>query len=275
MLTLKEIYPNINPDDRVIFIGFDPRETMAYLIAKFSIERRSPNVKVLPLYAKDLRQSGVYTREMKVEGTTGQFVDVLENRPHSVEFSFTRFLVPHIARSLGLRGWVMFADCDFLFLNNLNKLFDLLDSEPSTVPLAVVQHDFKPVNTTKMDGVSQLGYNKKLWSAFMCFKVDSPCYDNLTPMVVNTALGSYLHQFLWFDTAKYNMINLPETYQFIPNHSDKPGLIPNIIHYTEIAPWFRGMDHCDWSEPWWDEVQAFKYNLMASDKFTKYTRFWE
>ena len=126
---LKKLYPGVLPDDRVIFLGFDPRETIAYQIAKFSIQQRSPGVKVFPLYTKDLRQAGIYDRPMRVDGQTGQFIDERENRPHSVDFSFTRFLVPYISRQLGIRNWSLFADCDFLFLEDLNVLFDQLQNQ--------------------------------------------------------------------------------------------------------------------------------------------------
>ena len=162
-LRLREMFPGVNPNDRVVFIGMDPRETMAYMVAKHSIEARSPGVKVFPLYAKALRQAGVYTRPMMVEGTTGQFIDLTENRPHSVEFSFTRFLVPFISRKLGLKKWAMFCDCDFLFRFNVNDLFEKL--EQTDYPVALVKHNFKPTVAVKMDGCAQKDYNMKLWTA--------------------------------------------------------------------------------------------------------------
>lgn len=282
-IDIKAVYPDINPDDRIVFIGLDPRETMAYMVAKHSIEKRSPKVKVLPLYAKSLRQAGLYTRSMLVNGITGQFTDTREQRPHSVEFSFTRFLVPHIARMLGVKGWVIFADCDFLFRFDINTLFDELENNAKDSPLALVKHDFKPTTEVKMDGVLQRPYNMKLWSAFMCFNTQHTGLDSLTPAFVNEATGMQLHQFEWLynsdkGTSIDSIYGLPENYQFIPGHSINSNnyiraIGPLIIHYTERAPWFSGeMRITPNAEEWWDEVEEMKRTIVSTPK---YTRFWE
>lgn len=273
MSNLKELYPGINPSDRVIFIGIDTRETMAYLVAKHSIEKRSPGVKVLPLYTKSLRQVGVYSRPTLIEGNTGQYIDVTENRPHSVDFSFTRFLVPYIARQLGLTGYVMFADCDFLFRCDMNHLFDELNTNYRDRPLAVVKHNFGTTTEVKMDGCLQLKYSKKLWSAFMCFNMQSPEVDVLTPEVVNKVDGMYLHGFKWL-ASEDSIVGLPEVYQYIPDHSEKnTDQVPKIIHYTERAPWFHGeMSKTSWSHSWWSEVEDWKKSVVATPR---YTRLWE
>lgn len=287
----KALYPNVSPNDKVIFIGVDPRETMAYLIAKHSIEARAKNIKVLPLYAKDLRKAGFYTRPMMVEGTTGQFIDVIEDRPHSVEFSFTRFLVPFIARCLGIKGWVMFADCDFLFRTNLNYLFDDLSqlrtsADSFTIdepPLALVKHKFESTTKTKMDGCLQRDYGMKLWTAFMCFNVNHSMLDKLVPEYVNSAAGMDLHQFDWlkYPSGEWgidSIYGLPENYQTIPghsraNHNWDSKLPPMIIHYTEKAPWFSGDNrNTTFSEEWWDEVEDWKTTIAATPR---YTRIWE
>lgn len=274
---IKALYPDVTPYSRVVFIGFDPRETMAYCIAKFSIEKRNPNIKVYPLYAKALRQAGLYTRETKVEGTTGQFIDSLDGRPHSVEFSFTRFLVPTIAKILGLKTWCLFIDCDFLCLDNLNTIWDQLDVICKDKSVACVKHDFTPTMSIKMDGVKQLAYNKKLWSAMMFF---NPNNCNLTAKQVNTLSGKDLHSFSWLgkteDKINQSIISLPEGYQFVPGHSDPRVSKDNVVfvHFTEKAPWFHNtfIDDSYWAELWWREVEEFK---KAIYKRPKYNRFWE
>lgn len=270
---LKEMFPGVKPEDNVVFIGLDTRETMAYLVAKYSIERRSPGVKVFPLYTKALRQIGLYSRPTLIEGSTGQYVDVLETRPHSVDFSFTRFLVPTIARALGLKGYVVFADCDFLFRTDLNSLFDILNKDYVANPVAVVKHQFPTYTEVKMDGCLQLKYEKKLWSAFMCFNTQHYLLDSLSAESVNQMPGIYLHTFKWLPDESA-IVGLPEEYQFIPDHSedntDKP---PKIIHYTEKAPWFSGPNRsCSWSGMWWDELELWKQWVASTPRLT---RIWE
>ena len=66
-----------------VFVGYDPREDIAYQVCKHSIEARSKDAEVIPLKQSDLRNSGWYTRP----------VDKLA----STEFTFTRFLVPELS----------------------------------------------------------------------------------------------------------------------------------------------------------------------------------
>ena len=63
-----------------VFVGYDPREDIAYQVCKHSIARRNKEVLVRPLVQKELREAGWYTRP----------VDPLS----STEFTFTRFLIP-------------------------------------------------------------------------------------------------------------------------------------------------------------------------------------
>ena len=64
-----------------VFVGYDPREDIAYQVCKHSIISKQPNAVVKPLIQKELRDKGWYTRP----------VDKLA----STEFTFTRFLVPN------------------------------------------------------------------------------------------------------------------------------------------------------------------------------------
>ena len=120
MKTLRSLYPKSN--DIAIFIGYDPREQEAAHVALSSILKHNGwGVDIHILKTKDLRDLGLYTRTYSVTAE-GQMVDTLDERPFSVDFSFTRFLVPHIAKELGYSK-ALFIDCDFLCLDSL---YDLL-----------------------------------------------------------------------------------------------------------------------------------------------------
>ena len=88
-----------------VFIGWDPREDIAYQVSEHSIISRSPNADVCPLVQADLRTVGLYTRP----------IDPLS----STEFTFTRFLIPAI---MNYQGWAMFTDCDIIFLEDVLRL---------------------------------------------------------------------------------------------------------------------------------------------------------
>ena len=81
---------------RSIYIGYDPRESVAYHTLSHSILRRSSvPVSIAPLVQGQLRH--IYRRP---RGPT-----------ESTEFSLTRFLVPALSE---YRGWSVFMDCDML-----------------------------------------------------------------------------------------------------------------------------------------------------------------
>ena len=66
-----------------IFVGWDSREDIAYQVCKSSIEQlASVPVEVIPLKQKVLRKEEIYTRPQDTMAST--------------EFTFTRFLIPHL-----------------------------------------------------------------------------------------------------------------------------------------------------------------------------------
>ena len=93
------------------FIGYDAKEDIAYRVCKFSLQKRaSANVKVTSLKLDELISKKLYTRS----------IDPLA----STQFTYSRFLVPKL---MNYNGWAVFCDCDFIFLNDVNKLTKELD----------------------------------------------------------------------------------------------------------------------------------------------------
>ena len=52
-------------------------------------------------------------------------------------------------------GWALFCDCDFLFLEDIGKIFDNVDDAKA---LYCVKHDYTPSERHKMDGQQQTLY---------------------------------------------------------------------------------------------------------------------
>lgn len=232
-----------------IFIGEDLREQEAIktLINSINAYNSNPEEPLIltPLSTQQLRDEKIFTRRHLV-GSSGQMIDLIDSRPFSTDFSFTRFLVPYVADSEGIDGWVIFMDCDFLCLYDVSTLFKELEESYSQFPVVVVKKDFKSKNDTKMFGTAQNNYNKKLWSSFMCFNMKHKDFllEGLSPDNVNTATGAWLHQFKW--VANEDLIGgLPEQFQFIPEYDDGRVENPFFIHYTEKAPWFKGNNKLD------------------------------
>lgn len=215
-----------------IFIGYDAREDIAYRVAAHSAKRHcSVPCVITPLKLDSLKAAGMYWRKHRIENN--QKVDEVDGKPFSTDFSFSRFLVPHICRRHGITQ-ALFMDCDFLFYEDPMKMMNLIDP---TVAVSVVKHRFTPKESVKMDGVAQTQYARKLWSSLMVFNISHPDCNTLTPEVVNSSPGSYLHGFEWTNSIG----EIDETWNWLPYHSPTTRYAyenPKAVHFTEGGPWF-------------------------------------
>ena len=228
-----------------VYIGYDGREHAAYEVCKFTLEKHSSvPLEIVPLKQTPLRRSGLYRRT----GENG--VDVFDGKPFATEFSFTRFLVP----ALNLYdGWAMFCDCDFLFRADVKELFDLIDDR---YPLMCVHHDYRPGQTTKMDGKRQEVYNMKNWSSLVLWNCSHVAHQNLTVDDVNTKPGGWLHAFSWL--GNWVVGTVPEEWNWLvgasPTTKAGVGKEPKALHYTLGGPWFQSCQGVPYADEW---IKAF------------------
>jgi hypothetical protein len=210
-----------------IYIGYDSREDEAYNVCvKSLLKHSSKKLDIKPLILKELKESGVYTRD----------VDPLS----STEFTFSRFLVPFLN---GYKGTALFCDCDFLFLEDVSKLFDWFHHRYA---VQCCKHNYRPTNKTKMDGASQHIYPRKNWSSLMMFNCEHPSNMILDPFMVNTHSGQYLHRFNWL--MDYEIGSLPIEWNYLVNwykHGSAKAL-----HFTEGGPWHENYKNCEYSDLW-------------------------
>lgn len=212
-----------------VFVGYDIREDIAYQVCEYSIKKHQPLAEVIPLKQKELRESGIYTRA----------VDPLS----STEFTFTRFLVPYLT---DYKGWAVFVDCDFVFVEDVKQLFDQADDKYAVM---VVQHDYTPKEELKMDGCKQLPYPRKNWSSTILWNCSHPKNKAITPDIVNSQTGQYLHRFQWLDDSEIG--NLKPEWNWLAGwyHEPQDGT-PKAIHYTEGGPWFKEYRRCPYHKIW-------------------------
>lgn len=242
-----------------VFIGYDPREHDAYEVCRHSLIRRSSEpVNVTPLRQASLRASGHYWRAHTM--VDGQRIDSVDGTPFSTEFSFSRFLVPDLARRHNLHDPVLFVDCDFLYLGDIAELFDTFENQTGKA-VGVVKHNYIPAAKRKMDNCIQVPYNRKLWSAMMLFRPWHPACLKLDANTVNTASGAYLHQLQWVDDS--DIADIPEMWHWIPGASPttSPSLVnpaPKAIHYTEGGPWFADYKDVPFAKEWEDELKHYE-----------------
>ena len=219
-----------------VFVGYDPREDIAYQVCKHSIEKRSPNAVVKPLIQKELREQGYYDRP----------IDKLA----STEFTFTRFLVPELSN---FNGWAMFMDCDMILQTDINELFAQADDKYA---LMCVKHDYTPKEGIKMDGQAQTVYPRKNWSSVMLFNCSHPSNQEINVELVNDPkiTGKYLHRFSWLKDNEIGELS-PEWNWLAGWYKEPEDGKPKLIHYTEGGPWFENYRYCEYHSEWKQELQ--------------------
>jgi lipopolysaccharide biosynthesis glycosyltransferase len=206
-----------------VFVGYDPREDIAYQVCEYSILKHRPTAKVSPLAQKNLP---MYTRPL----------DPLS----SSEFTFTRFLVPYLA---GYQGWAVFCDCDFLWTADIKELFDQADENYAVM---IVKHDHVPNTNVKMDNQPQAAYPRKNWSSCILWNCGHVSNQQLTPDLINQATGQYLHRFSWLSDEEIGSLDTEWNWLVGYNQNGTP----KAIHYTEGGPWFKNYRSCEYSGIW-------------------------
>ncbi len=214
-----------------IYIGFDPREAVAYNVLASSIQARSSEpVSICPLMLTQLRM--LMTRP--------------RHQLQSTDFSFSRFLVPFLS---GFKGYSIFLDCDMLVLDDIWRLWALRDEQYA---VQVVKHDHRPVETVKFLGEPQSRYEKKNWSSVMIFN-NEKC-GMLSPEYVNSATGLDLHQFKWLKDD--SLIGaLPNRWNHLVGYDPKTADV-SLVHYTLGGPYFPEYANCEYSDHWRAELDA-------------------
>ena len=225
-----------------VFVGYDPREDIAYQVCKHSILRRNNDAIVTPLIQKDLREQGYYDRP----------IDKLA----STEFTFTRFLVPELCN---FNGWAVFMDCDIILQTDISELFAQADDQYAVM---CVHHDYTPKEGTKMDGKAQTVYPRKNWSSVMLFNCGHPSNQNLNVELINDTktTGKYLHRFSWLKDEEIGTLS-PEWNWLAGWYKEPEDGKPKLIHYTEGGPWFENYRTCEYHREWKTEL----HDMMESE----------
>jgi len=228
-----------------VYVGYDTREDIAWQVCRHSLERhKSRDLEVYPLKQSSLRELGLYTRPVDANATT--------------EFSLTRFLTPFLADS---DGWSIFVDCDFVYTRDIYELLDGLDKSKA---VHVVQHDYSPSQTIKMDGKQQTVYPRKNWSSFIVFNGAHEAVKSLTPRVINSASPAFLHRFSWIsDDSLIGNVNLE--WNFLEGEYPRPEKTPAAVHYTNGGPWFENWQNVDFADLWLAERDRYLKVAAAAE----------
>ena len=208
-----------------IFIGYDSKERVAYNVLSHSIIQNSTKpVAITPIALNNLKDDFVRER----------------NNLSSTEFSFSRFIIPHL---MNYQGWALFMDCDMLMFEDVAELWRMRDDSKA---IQVCKHDYTPKTDTKFLGQVQTKYPKKNWSSFMLMNCKK-C-TTLTPDYVNKASGLELHQFKWLESEEL-IGELPLEWNWLVSEYEYKQDVKN-VHFTEGGPWFTEYRECDYANDW-------------------------
>lgn len=229
--------------DNTVFIGWDSREDIAFQVAKHSIQKHNPDVKVYPLKLPTLQELGIYTRGVDAKAST--------------EFTFSRFFVPMLT---GYKGWALFIDCDFLCTTDISELFKQANDNYAVM---VAKHDYTPKEGTKMDGKQQLPYPRKNWSSCMLWNCEHPSNKLLDLNALNTNDGLWHHRFVWL--ADHEIGQISHEWNWLTDWYQSPADgQPKMLHYTEGGPWFEHLQNVPYAQEWRDAHDDYKLTLQDS-----------
>ena len=211
-----------------VFVGFDPREAIAYHVCCQSIiERASVPVAFHPLHLGLLRQY----KETHGDGSNA--------------FIYSRFLIPWM---MGFSGHAIFVDGDMIVKADIAELWAERDLYSA---VKVVKHDYKTKHPIKYLGARNDDYPRKNWSSVMLWACGNARNRVLTPSYVEKATGPHLHRFEWLDDDRIGELP-PEWNHLVLEYPDAEA---KLNHYTVGTPCFPEYANAERSDEWWAEYR--------------------
>jgi lipopolysaccharide biosynthesis glycosyltransferase len=207
-----------------IFIGYDPREAVAYHVCANSIIRHASRpVSIIPL-------------------ALNLFTDYTETHTDgSNHFIYSRFLVPHL---MEFSGHAIFMDGDMIVRNDITQLWDQRNQSKA---VSVVKHEYQTRLTEKYLGSKNENYPRKNWSSVILWNCGHSDNQRLTPEFVQQSTGAELHRFSWINDTEIG--TLEKEWNWLP---DEYGVNTDakILHYTLGAPCFHDFATTAMADEW-------------------------
>ena len=221
-----------------IFIGYDPREAVAYHTCANSIIRHASRpVAIIPL-ALNLFDD---YKETHTDGSN--------------HFIYSRFLVPHL---MEYTGHAIFIDGDMIVRSDIVELWEQRDV---TKDVQVIKHDYKTRMTEKYLGAPNEDYPRKNWSSVILWNCNSFPNRRLTPDFVQQSTGSFLHRFTWLDDERIG--ELPREWNWLPDEYG-PNPDAKLLHYTLGTPCFHEFATTPMADEWHREHLLADYCLQRT-----------
>ena len=216
-----------------IFIGYDPRESVAYHVCSNSLLRHSSQpLAITPLALQNLGQY----HERHSDGSN--------------QFIYSRFLVPHLMQ---YQGWALFIDGDMIVRDDIAKLWARRNESKAVM---CVHHHYKTRASTKYLGAPNENYPRKNWSSVVLWNCAHPKHKTLTPEFIQQATGAQLHRFTWLDDSDIGA--LPIEWNWLP---DEFGANEDakLLHWTLGTPCFKDYANSPMAKEWHAERELTEH----------------
>jgi lipopolysaccharide biosynthesis glycosyltransferase len=222
-----------------VYIGYDPREAIAFHTCANSIIRNSSRPVCIVPVALNLFKD---YNETHTDGSN--------------HFIYTRFLVPHLQEHT---GHAIFIDGDMIVRGDIAELWDLRDFSKD---VQVVKHDYKTKMPVKYLGAKNEDYPRKNWSSVILWNCSSFPNRKLTPEFIQRATGSELHRFTWLDDERIG--ELPKEWNWLPDEYG-PNPDAKLLHYTLGTPCFHEFAATPQGDEWHRERILTEYCQQRMD----------
>lgn len=207
-----------------LFIGFDPREAIAFHVCSNSVIRHSTSPLSINPLALNLLQG---YKEQHTDGSN--------------HFIYSRFLVPHL---MNYQGWAIFIDGDMLLRTDITDLYNLRDERYA---VQVVKHNYKTKMPIKYLGSKNEDYPCKNWSSVIIWNCQHPKNKLLTLDFIQNAKGAQLHRFTWLNEQEVG--ELPKEWNWLPDEYGK-NENAKLLHYTLGTPCFHDFATTPMGDEW-------------------------
>ena len=207
-----------------IYIGYDPREAIAFHVCANSIIRHASGpVQIIPLALNLLTEYN----ETHTDGSN--------------HFIYSRFLVPYLNN---YTGHAIFMDGDMIVRDDIYKLWNLREIDKD---VQVVKHDYKTKAETKYLGSKNENYPRKNWSSVILWNCQNYPNQRLTPEYIQQSTGKHLHRFEWIKDERIG--ELPVEWNWLPDEFG-PNPDAKLLHYTLGTPSFHEFATTPMGDEW-------------------------
>ena len=212
-----------------VYVGFDPRESVAYHVFCHSVLTRTK--------------------------AQVSFTPVCGSRDDaSNTFSKARFQVPEMQ---GHRGWAIWADGDMLCRADIQELWN---QRKTGYDVMVVKHDYQTKHPVKYLGQRNEDYPCKNWSSVMLMDCGNAVWRRPSYKELLKGPTGFLHRFAFLEDERIG--ELPKEWNWLVSEYPRNSQA-KLVHYTiGIPPFYPS---CDYSAEWFNEMRAMTYHEHWDD----------